>query len=182
MTKSPVIELLERKDRRQQKSQALVDLIAANPSAFPELMFGLWHVEGYVRERAADAIEEITKEHPRYLQPFKAELLGVMAEARPASVRWHLAQMAPRLTLNKKERLQVLGVLRGYLRDRSSIVKSYAMDALVQITRPDAALFAETMEVIRASTETGTPAMRAQGRMLLKHLVREQGLTGKELL
>lgn len=175
MKKSPVIGLLEQKGGQQQKSRALVDLIAANPAAFPELMFGLWHVEGYVRERAADAIELIAQEHPRYLQPFKAELLGLMAEARPASVRWHLAQMVSRLTLNKKERLRAVGLLREYLEDRSSIVRAFAMESLVDLTRPDPALFAETVAMIRASTKTGPPAMRARGRMLLKHLAAEPG-------
>ncbi len=176
MTKSPVIELLEQKGRQQGKPQALVDLIAANSAAFPELVFGLWHVEGYVRERAADAIEKITKEHPRYLQPFKAELLGLMAEARPAPVRWHLAQMVSRLTLNKKERLRAVGLLRGYLGDRSSIVRAFAMDGLVDLTRPDPVLFAETVEMIRVSIKTGTPAMRARGKMLLKQLAGEPGV------
>lgn len=148
----------------------IASIVSTQPGLFAELMFGLWHVEGGVRSRAADAVEKATREHPELLDPFKTELLGLMPEARPAAVRWHLAQLLPRLGLTGAERRRAIDLLRSYLNDRSSIVKTFAMDSLAELAAPDKKLHGEVIEMIRGFTKTGTPAMKARGRKLLAKL------------
>ena len=172
MMKSAVIALLERKSGERGLTGKVAALIADRPAAFPELMFGLWHVDGYVRERAADAIAGITRERPQYLQPFKAELLGVMAEARPASVRWHLAAMAARLKLNKKERRQAMEILRRYLGDRSTVVKASALDSLADLADQDAGIRAEIVQILETFTRTAQPPMKMWGQKKLDRLTK----------
>jgi hypothetical protein len=84
--------------------------------------------------RAADATEKVAREIPDLLRPYKKELLGLMAEAKEPELRWHLAVMVPRLPLNSKERQLATSVLSSYLEDRSSIVKTFALQGLADLT------------------------------------------------
>jgi hypothetical protein len=133
-------------------------------------MAALWHRDPVVRMRAADAAEKASARHKALLAPHKPELLGLLCEATQQELRWHLAQMVPRLELTAEERRRAMSALRLYLRDRSSIVKTCAMQALADFTGQDPALQSEVLELLRKLTETGTPAMRARGRKLLRRM------------
>ena len=85
-------------------------------------------------------------------------------------VRWHVAQMLPRLELTEQERRRVFRVLLGYLNDPSSIVRTFAMQALVDVARESPALLPVVRRRIRKLAVDGTPAMKARGRKLLKEL------------
>lgn len=133
---SSVITVLETK-RTPRLPEKAVAMVRETPGLFSELMFGLWHVEGAVRERAAEAVETITRDRPELLEPFQAELLGLMPEARPAAVRSRLALIAPRLRPNPADRDRLIGSLKGYLTDRSAAVRNDARQSLAAL---DAAL------------------------------------------
>lgn len=63
-------------------------------------------------------------------------------------------------------------ILTGYLKDQSSIVRTFSMQALTDLAEKDARLRATVTPVIERLTATGTPAMRSRGRRLLRHLER----------
>jgi hypothetical protein len=147
-----------------------VRLLEERPEEFASLIECLWDADPVVSMRAADAAEKATRERPELLQPFKRELLGLLSEAVQQELRWHLAQMIPRLELGAAERRRACGALRDYLDDRSSIVRTMAMQGMADLAREDTALRPEVVERIRALTRTGTPAMRARGRKLLREL------------
>ena len=77
--------------------------------------------------RAADAAEKVTRKNPALLTPYKKELLGLMTETTRQELRWHLAVMVPRVPLNATERQLAISALNTYLEDRSSIVKTFAL-------------------------------------------------------
>ena len=104
------------------------------------------------------------------LAPYKTELLGLLTEAVQPELRWHLAQIIPRLELRREERLRAAAALHDYLADRNSIVRTFAMQALADLAEQDASLRAEVLELIRQLTKSGTAAMRARGRKLLERL------------
>ena len=122
--------------------------------------------------RAADAAEKASRSNPDLLQPHKRELLGLLGEAVQQELRWHLALMIPRLQLTAVERRRAAECLEVYLEDRSSIVKTFAMQGLADLARQDPGLQVEVREQIRTLTRTGTPAMKARGRKLLTELER----------
>ena len=142
-------------------------MVKQQPRLFGELILGLWHENPIIRLRAADASEKASRHRPELLQPFKAELVGLLAETAEQELRWHLAQIVPRLKLTPNERSRVVSVLRDYLNDRSSIVKTFAMQALADLAIADAALWPATKALLEELTRIGTPAMRARGRKLL---------------
>ena len=104
-------------------------------------------------------------------------LLGLLREASEQELRWHLAQMVPRLLLTQLDRMRVASVLKSYLEDRSSIVKTFAMQALADLASDDTTLLPETVELVHQLTRSGTPAMRARGRKLLAQLGRVKSKT-----
>jgi len=122
--------------------------------------------------RAADAAEKASRATPQLLQPHKNELLGLLEEAVQQELRWHLALMVPRLSLSAKERKRAHDALCIYLDDRSSIVKTLAMQGLADLAMRDESLKPGIVEQIRNLTRTGTPAMKARGRKLLPSLER----------
>ena len=92
------------------------------------------------------------------------------AEAAQNKLRWNLALMVPRLKLTKAEIARAVAVLKTYLDDRSSIVKTAAMHGLAGLVLQDPALLPETLDLLRILSRSGTPAMRARGRILLLRL------------
>ncbi len=69
-------------------------------------MQGLRNSDSLVRMRAAHAAEKVSLRRPDLLEPFKAKLLQMLAEATEQELRWHLAQMVPRLRLSKQDRVR----------------------------------------------------------------------------
>ena len=82
--------------------------------------------------------------------------------------------MIPRLELTPKERAVAMDILFDYLRDRSSIVKTFAMQGLADLASKDCSLRGKILPLLEELTEIGTPAMRARGRNLLQHLNRQR--------
>ena len=158
--------------RRIGRSDEVARIVSKNPKLFRGLISGLWSEDVLVRMRAADAAEKVTRTNREVLQPYKKELLGLMAEAGEQELRWHLAVMVPRLLLNAKERQLAASLLSGYLVDRSSIVKTFALQGLADLAEGDPASRLGVIEILREAARNGTPAMRARSRKLLLRLER----------
>lgn len=168
-----VLDLLSGGNRRSiGRSDSVAAKVLARPTLFRGLIKGLWDEDAVVRMRAADAAEKVSLQKPKLLQPFKAELLGLLAETEEQELRWHMAQMVPRLALTAAERAHAASILRTYLDDRSSIVKTFAMQGLADLALVEESLLPETIELLDRLTRTGTPAMRARGRKLLARFAR----------
>ena len=168
MTKPSILRKLEGGDRRSiGRSREVVTEVLANPELFDALFTGLFSDDPVVRARAADAVEKISVIHPEYLRPYKSKLIGQLALGHQKEVRWHIAQMLPRLQWTQREQQQVCEILKSYLHDTSSIVKTFAMQALADLAQQRPALRLAILRQLQDLTASGTPAMRARGRKLL---------------
>ena len=173
MARKDILALLEGGDRRSiGHSDQVAAIVSKDPKLFPELIAGLWSADSLVRMRAADAAEKVTRECRELLQPYKKELLGLMSEVEEQEVRWHLAVMIPRLSLTAKERQTAISALTRYLEDRSSIVKTFALQGLADMAQDEPSIRPKVIEVLREATRNGTPAMKARSRKLLLRLER----------
>ena len=128
----------------------------------------LWHENPVVRMRAADAADKTSVKRPEVLQRYKHQLLGLLGETEQIEVRWHLAQMIPRLQLTARESHRAADFLRHYLDDRSSIVRTWALNALVELSRHDETLRPEAKPLLGEALHSGSAAMKARARRLLK--------------
>jgi hypothetical protein len=114
---------------------------------------------------------QISVVHPDWLQPHQRALVSFAELVQEKEVRWHMAQMLPRLKLSAARRRAVIALLFKYLDDGSAIVKTFSMQALFDMSESDAALRARVLPVIEAALETGSGAMRSRARKLLAQLV-----------
>jgi hypothetical protein len=120
--------------------------------------------------RAADVVEKVSALHPECLQPYKEDLLQRVATIDQQEVRWHVAQMLPRLDLSAGERARAVDILVGYMEDKSRIVRTFAMQALAEFALDDERLRSRVVSILRESTASGSPAMVSRGRKLLDRL------------
>lgn len=171
MLQKDILVLLEGGDRRTiGRADQVVAMVSENHGLFPNLIAGLASTDPLVRMRAADAVEKVTRKHGQLLQAHKKKLLRLLAEAQEQELRWHLAVMVPRLVLKSKERRAVISSLKRYMEDRSSIVKTCALQGLGDLAQHEPGI--RLMSILREATRSGTPAMKARSRKLLKRLRR----------
>ncbi len=183
MSTPKILRKLEGGDRRSiGRSNEVVAGVLAERKLFSNLFAGLSFDDPIVRARAADAVEKISAIHPECLRPYRARLVGELARCEQKEVRWHIAQMLPRLRWNVRERQEVCDILTDYLCDSSSIVKTFAMQALADLTTQAPELRPAVLRQLKKLTVRGTPAMRARGRKLLAELsgsIRHQARSAK---
>src|SRR5271156_3772722 len=165
----PLLKKLSGGDRRSiGRSNEVVTYVLAHPAHFPHVFDGIAADDATLRMRAADAIEKITAQRPELLRPYKRKLLAIAGSTDQQEIRWHAALIIPRLKLTTKERAAALDILFDYLRDKSSIVKTFAMQAIWDLAASDAKLKSQITPLIEELTQIGTPAMRARGRKILQ--------------
>lgn len=166
-----ILEKLTGGDRRSiGRADEVVAQVLEDGALFEPLFQGLFVEDELVRMRAADALEKISARRPEWLQPYTEMLLYQVASQGQQEVRWHVAQLIPRLRLDARERQFAVALLFDYLEDDSKIVKTNAMQALAELAAGDGRLRQKVIPVLEQLTATGSPAMRARGRKLLAEL------------
>lgn len=166
-----IIQKLKGGDQRSiGRSEEIVQDVLDNPNLFGELIHAILIDDPVVRMRAADAVEKITTTNQGYLQPYKDLILDRIAEIEQQEVRWHIAQILPRLEMNKEETERAIEILKGFLRDDSRIVRTFTMDSLAHFAEKDPSLETWVISLIEEMVEDGSPAMKSRGKKLLTRL------------
>jgi len=159
------------------RAREVAALVLSHPRQAASLVECLWDEDPGVANRAADALEHVSRDLPALLRPWSASLLGLLSEAVESRLRWNLVQIIPRLALKGPEVERAAEQLESCLEDRSSIVKTSAMQGLADLARRDRSMLPQVLDLLRIHTRSGTPAMRARGRKLLKILEPAEALT-----
>jgi HEAT repeat protein len=171
MHDSAILAKLSGGDRRSiGRSAEVVADVLRHPAKFDALFSAMSSSDPLVRMRAADAVEKITALRPAYLQPYKRQLVDRIAAMEQQEMRWHVAQMLPRLRWTEAERHRLVHILTDYLDDRSRIVRTFAMQSLADLARQGPELMPMVVPLLGKLAASGTPAMRARGRKLLAEL------------
>lgn len=161
----------------------IVEWIADAPRRIPALIELLWDDDAGVAGRAADVLERISREPSpavrRAVQAYKEEIVGLLAEARFPKLRWNLALLLPRFSLTAPECRRIAAILQGWLEDSSSVIKTSALHSMADLTLQDPASREAVMDLLRTAGRSGTPAMRARSRILLKQMEGPRGKAQK---
>lgn len=165
-----VISILEEGDLATiGRVSEIIKMVAAKPEVFPELVQAMAHADPGVRMRASDAVEKISRTQPDYLQSHKTFLLKQVAETDQQEVRWHLAQIIPRLELSPEDRTGAAEELFAFLDDPSKIVQTNALQALVDLAWEDDDLFPRVRDAVESLAEEGSPAVSNRaGKLFLQ--------------
>jgi HEAT repeat protein len=167
----PLLQKLSGGDRRSIGRVAeVVAEVHRSPDLFGVLFEGMLAEDALIRMRAADAAEKLSASRPELLAPHRDLLLGSVARCPQQEVRWHVAQMMPRLAWTPEEREFWMEILLDYLEDESKIVKTSAMQALADLACQNPDLLPRVVPLLRDLTAGGSPAMRSRGRRLLQGL------------
>jgi HEAT repeat protein len=173
MSVNGILEKLTGGDRRSiGRVPQVVRQVFEDPGLVAELLSGLGHDDPVVRIRAADALEKVSRQYPEWLHPLRRQLLRLAATSNEQEIRWHLAQMLPRIDLAPSQRLRLAEVLDGYLADKSAIVRVSALQALADLAIVDVRLRRRALARIRAGLRRDGPAVRARAQRLLASLER----------
>ena len=166
-----VLSKLRGGDRRSiGKVDQVVCALRKKPDLFKHLANALFEKDLVVRMRAADAMEKVSLDNPELLQPFKRKLIQLAKESQQQELRWHLAQMIPRLKLTPPETATLTDILFDYLNDKSKIVVTFAMQALADLVLKEAIASTDVIKAIEKLTQTGSPAIQSRGKKLLTQL------------
>ena len=169
------LEKLEGGDRRSLgRAAEVVRDVLADPTLFEEVFGGMWDSDPMVCLRVADVVEKISRTRPEWLAPFKRLLLDQAARVEQIEVRWHIARMLPRLKLTRSERAEAAAIASVYFGGKSNIVKVMALQAFADLAAEgDRAMREESARRIDDALRSGSPAVRARARKLLKGPARE---------
>jgi hypothetical protein len=146
----------------------VVALVESRAGKLNQLIRCLFDENPAVASRAADALERITRDRPERAQQWKHALIGLLSETTEKKVRWNLALTIPRLKLTIADCRRTAAVLETWLDDPSSIVKTSALHGMADLTRQDSSSLPDILDMLRVAGRSGTPAMRARSRILLK--------------
>jgi hypothetical protein len=152
------------------RAREVAALIQTHPGKTRQLVECLFDSDPGIANRAADALERASYPQPSLLAPWKDLVLGLLPDAKQNNLRWNLALIVPRMQLTKPEIARAAAVLNTYLDDPGSLVKTAAMHGLAGLAQQDATLMPQVLDLLRVLSRSGTPAMRARGRILLGKL------------
>jgi hypothetical protein len=154
------------------KTNQVVKLVLADKTLFDDLFAGLLLDNPVIRMRAADVVEKITKINPEWLGPYKSIILHNLILIENKEVRWHLAQIIPRLKLTKTERAKTSQILLEWLRNKkeSKIVRVMAMQALAEMAIRDPRLKQTTKKELQYISLSEAPSLKSRSRILLTKL------------
>jgi hypothetical protein len=172
--KEPTEDILQKlagSDRRSTgRADEVTEEIAGNAQLFEVVFNAMQCGDPVLRMRAADAAEKTSRLRPELLAPYKEQLLNEIAGIDQQEVRWHVAQMIPRLELDAAERERAIAILESYLDDESKIVQVNALQALADLSEGDEQLQRRFFPILTEYAEQGSPALKARVRKLLKKI------------
>lgn len=138
--------------------------------SFDGLFLELYDADRIVVMRAADAIEKVTATQPAYLQPHKSEVLSLCSKARDIELKWHLALLASRLKLTKKQTDNIWKTLSRWTIDKneSKIVRVNSLQALYNISRIHEDRITDFNLLLNTIENESIPSINARIRKLRK--------------
>ncbi|HEX5168780.1 MAG TPA: hypothetical protein VFW11_06380 [Cyclobacteriaceae bacterium] len=153
------------------KSHLLIKKIR-NQHDFDELFRFIFSDDRLVAMRAADVIEKVTRKNPEYLLSYNNQIVSLMKGNGNKELRWHLAQLCPRLELKPKELATVWTLLRKQAtrRDESKIVSVNCLQSLYDLVEKNEHLSDSFKEILLEVSANPSPAVQARIRKLKRNI------------
>ncbi len=148
---------------------------------FDQLFRFLFHADRLVVMRAADAIEKISHRHPEYLQKHNKELFDIAGRNTEKELKWHLAQILPRLRLSKTDLDKSWKLLLIWAKDNrnSKIVRVNSIQALYELTLVDNKFAKELLELFLDLSREEVPSINARIRKIQKQMINSKSTDSK---
>jgi len=132
-----------------------------------ELVEQLRHRDKAVAERAARTLKKISEVDGAALFRWRKALLDEAFRALDVRVQWNLSLVLGRLPLRGREKALAVDLMFERLRDPSGLNRTFALQALMDMSAEDVALRRRVRPIVEEFLENGTPAMKARARKLM---------------
>jgi len=123
-------------------------------------------------EEAARSLRILAEQNPEALKRHSAEVLRLAMAEQDLRVRWNLMQVLGKIVLKPVQRGAAIDWLFERLRDASPFTRTFALQALYDLSREDESLHRRWLPIAEEFARNGTAAMRARARKLLQSGVR----------
>ncbi len=127
-------------------------------------------LSGPAAEKAARALKKIAEGDRTRLYGLRRELLREAMRAEDVRVQWNLTIVLGRLPMKGRDKALAVELMFERLQAEGSLNRTFAMQALVDLSEGDPGLRARVLPVVRAGAESGMAAMRARARRLLREI------------
>jgi len=99
--------------------EKILEVAAADPLIFDEVMHGIVHPDPCIRLQAAEMAENITRARPLFLTPYKRLLLKEVATIEQVEVRQQVALLYGRVFWDEWDLKQVVALLGQWIETKS---------------------------------------------------------------
>lgn len=144
--------------------------VLSNPSLLSEVIDGIRSEDAILRSRCAHVLMTVATHEEELIAPYKTEILDEFSQIDQWEVREQMSKLIPRLPLNTQEIKQAHRVFDMYLTDKSSIVRTCALQGEYDLLRFDRTRAPDVRSKLETIQFSGTAAMRARSRILLAEL------------
>lgn len=165
-----LVDLLAKGDKRTVENvDKALRMLEADPELLATILVCMSDKSDGLAMRAADCLEKFSRRHAKLLQPHIKRLIAILQSMPQKEVRWHLAQILPRLPLSEEDLHDATVIwIKDFYEHSSSIVRAASLQAVF-----DVAVTSEEAEKVRGdmitfALQNGTPAMQARARRLVQ--------------
>jgi hypothetical protein len=154
-------------------TDAEVQEILRDPTLLEPLIDAFESGDRVRMEHASECLKKVALERPALIAPYIAIVLEPMGRADSWLVKLRVTQIIPHLKLTAANRRNAFELMQSYLEESSSIVRTWAMQAMFFLSQQDSSLRDDVLTVIDRALSKGTAAMKARARHLLRDLNKE---------
>ena len=163
-----LVQLLSGGDLRSLgNSNSLISAVQ-NQTDFDELFALLFHFDRIIVMRAADVIEKITATRPELLAKHKASIFDLSHQVNNKELKWHLALLFPRLSLDHQEMSPAWEMLRAWAKDltNSRIVRVNSLQGLFELLKSDSKRKEDFLHLLEELQKENIPSLNARIKKL----------------
>lgn len=155
-------------DRRSLGNAARILPAIQSQAEFDRLFLYLFDNDRLVAMRAADIAEKCTRDHHEWLTKHAYALLQLADKTVHPELRWHLAQILPRLPLTAKREERIWNRLFDWVTNQSGsrIVRVNALQGLYELYQASGKRMTALTGLIGRMLRDKTPSVRARARKL----------------
>ena len=128
-------------------------------------------------EPAARALKHLARQSPAGFARHHRAILHAACTTQDLRTRWNLIVVLGLLPLGGNTRAAAIDWLFERLADQSPFTRTFAIQALVDLSAQDPPLEQRLRPVLERFAATGTAGMQARARKLLQQLARQDRLT-----
>lgn len=156
------------------RSGEVLEVVLNSRSLLNELYDCLFDDDAWVRMRAADCLEKVCREHPRWIEPFIDRMFDELAASSQPSIQWHLAQIFAEVKLSKSQQEKATAWLKNVLASATVdwIVSVNAMKTLLQFHRDGLVARADIEPLFMLQQQHKSNTVRKKSTQFLSDLAR----------